>query len=145
MELTLTNNPLEYSFEEIKVGLKHSFEILLSEKLESDFAKISGDFNPLHMDEEYAKKTKFQKRVCHGMLLASFFSRLVGMYLPGKNALYFSQNLNFVGPCFIGDQVTVKGEVIDKSESTKIIKLKTTIKNQDGKSLIEGTAQVLVR
>ena len=139
------SNPLDYSFDEIEIGLKHSFEVIINDEIVDNFAKISGDFNPLHMDEQYAIKTKFGKRVCHGMLLSSFFSRLVGMYLPGKNALYFSQNLNFVEPCFIGDQVTVKGEVIDKSESTKIIKLETTIKNQDGKSLIEGTAQVLVR
>lgn len=139
------NNPLEYTFEEIEIGVKHSFELIISEELERDFAKISGDFNPLHMDEKYAKGTKFEKRVCHGMLLASFFSRLVGMYLPGKNALYFSQNLNFVGPCFIGDKIIVEGEVINKSEAIKMITLKTTIINQDGKSLVEGTAQVLIR
>ena len=139
------SNPLDYSFDEIAIGLKHSFDVIINDEIVDNFAKISGDFNPLHMDEQYAIKTKFGKRVCHGMLLSSFFSRLVGMYLPGKNALYFSQNLNFVEPCFIGDQVTVKGEVIDKSESTKIIKLETTIKNQDEKLLVEGTARVLVR
>jgi len=139
------NNPLEYSFNEIKIGLEHHFEISIDEKLEGDFAKISGDFNPLHMDEQYAKKTKFGKRVCHGMLLGSFFSRLVGMYLPGKNALYFSQNLNFVEPCFIGDIVIVKGKVMNKSEATKMIKIETTIKNNTGKLLVEGIAQVLVR
>ena len=139
------NNPLEYSFNEIKIGLEHYFYITIDVKLEENFAKISGDFNPLHMDEQYAKKTKFGKRVCHGMLLASFFSKLVGMYLPGKNALYFSQNLNFVGPCFIGDKIIVKGEIIDKSEATKMIKIKTTIKNIEGKLLVEGIAQVLVR
>ena len=139
------NNPLEYSFNEIKIGLEHYFYITIDVKLEENFAKISGDFNPLHMDEQYAKKTKFGKRVCHGMLLASFFSKLVGMYLPGKNALYFSQNLNFVGPCFIGDKIIVKGEIIDKSEATKMIKIKTTIKNIEGKLLVEGIAHVLVR
>jgi len=139
------NNPLEYSFNEIKIGLEHYFDITIDEKLEEDFAKISGDFNPLHMDEQYAKETKFGKRVCHGMLLGSFFSRLVGMYLPGKNALYFSQNLNFVEPCFIGDIVIVKGKIINKSESTKMIKIETTIKNNTGKLLVEGIAQVLVR
>jgi len=139
------NIPLEYSFDEIKIGLEHSFEETINEELEENFAKISGDFNPLHMDEQYAKKTKFGKRVCHGMLLASFFSRLVGMYLPGKNALYFTQNLNFVEPCFIGDIIVVKGEVVDKSEATRMVKLKTTIKNHEGKLLIEGTAQVLIR
>jgi 3-hydroxybutyryl-CoA dehydratase len=139
------NNPLEYSFDEIEIGMKHNFEVIIDKKLEENFAKITGDFNPLHMDEQYAKKTKFEKRVCHGMLLASFFSRLVGMYLPGKNALYFSQTLNFIEPCFINDKITVQGEVLDKSESIKIVTLKTTIKNQSQKLLIEGTAQVMVR
>ena len=139
------NNSLEYSFDEIEIGLEHHFEINIDEKLQADFAKISGDFNPLHMDEQFAKKSKFGRRICHGMLLSSFFSRLVGMYLPGKNALYFSQNLNFVEPCFIGDKIIVKGEVIDKSEATRMIKIKTTIKNREGRVLIEGTAQVVVR
>ena len=139
------NNSLEYSFDEIEIGLEHHFEINIDEKLQEDFAKISGDFNPLHMDEQFAKKSKFGRRICHGMLLSSFFSRLVGMYLPGKNALYFSQNLNFVEPCFIGDKIIVKGEVIDKSEATRMIKIKTTIKNRKGRVLIEGTAQVVVR
>lgn len=139
------DNPLEYSFDEIKVGLIHNFEVIIDEELIKKFANISGDFNPLHMDEQYAKETKFGKRVVHGMLLASFFSRLIGMYLPGKNALYFSQNLNFIEPCFIGDKVTVQGEIIDKSEATKIIKLKTSIKNKEGKSLVDGTSQVMIR
>lgn len=138
-------NPLEYSFDEIKVGLIHNFEVIIDEELIKKFANISGDFNPLHMDEQYAKETKFGKRVVHGMLLASFFSRLVGMYLPGKNALYFSQNLNFVEPCFIGDKIIVQGEIMDKSEATKIIKLKTSIKNKEGKLLVEGTSQVIIR
>ena len=138
-------NPLEYSFDEIKVGLIHNFEVIIDEEIIKKFANISGDFNPLHMDDQYAKETKFGKRVAHGMLLASFFSRLVGMYLPGKNALYFSQNLNFIGPCFIGDKVTVQGVVIDKHEATKIIKLETSIKNKEGKLLVEGTSQVMIR
>ena len=135
----------EYLFDEIKLGQSKNFQIIVDDELVESFAKVSGDFNPLHMDEEYAKNTKFCKRICHGMLLASFFSRLVGMYLPGVNALYFSQNLNFVNPCHIGDNVTVVGEVIDKSEATRIIKLKTIVKNEQEKLLVEGTAQVIVR
>lgn len=97
------------------------------------------------MDEEYAAKTKFGKRICHGMLLSSFFSRLVGMYIPGKNALYFSQTLNFQAPCFIGDIITIEGKVIEKSQSTKIITIKTTAHNQTGKCLVDGIAKVIVR
>ena len=139
------NNPLEYSFNEIKIGLEHYFDITIDEKIEKDFAKISGDFNPLHMDERFAKKSKFGKRVCHGMLLSSFFSRLVGMYLPGKNALYFSQTLNFRSPCYIDDEIEVVGEVIEKSDSTKIITLTTSIFNKSKICLIDGVAKIIVR
>jgi len=79
------------------------------------------------------------------MLLASFFSRLVGMHLPGKNSLYFSQTLNFRNPCFIGDQVIVGGEIIEKKSNMKLITMKTTIYNQTGKCLIDGLAKVIVR
>ena len=79
------------------------------------------------------------------MLLASFFSRIDGMYLPGKHALYFSQSLNFVNPCFVGEKITVEGEVIDKSVATKIIKLKTRVTNEQGKVLVHGESRVLVR
>ncbi|SVA49181.1 uncharacterized protein METZ01_LOCUS102035, partial [marine metagenome] len=88
-----------------------------------NFANISGDFNPLHMDEQYAKTTQFKGRVCHGMLLTSFFSRLIGMYIPGKFSLYFSQSLNFRAPCFIGDEVTITGTVTEKHNSTKMLTL----------------------
>jgi acyl dehydratase len=117
---------------------------MITEKMVSDFSIISGDFNPLHMDENYAAKTKFKKRVCHGMLLSSFLSRLIGMYLPGKNALYFSQTVNFVSPAFINDSITVKGEIIDKSDATKIITVKTSIMNQKNELLLNGESKVMV-
>ena len=140
----MTDSPLEYTFDSINVGINHEFKITVTEKLVSDFSVISGDFNPLHMDENYATKTKFKKRICHGMLLASFLSRLVGMYLPGKNALYFSQILNFVSPCFINDIITVKGEIIDKNYATKIITVKTSIVNEKNELIINGEAKVMI-
>ena len=136
---------VEYYFNEIKIGLKRNFQVTITESMLNDFAKLSGDFSPLHMDQEYAASTSFKKRVVHGMFLASFFSKLVGVHLPGKNALYFSQSLNFVNPCFVGDKITIEGEVTDKSIATKIITLKTTITNESGKRIIDGKAQVIVR
>ena len=135
----------EYSLNGIEIGFKKNFEITITESMFNDFAKLSGDYNPLHMNEEYASSTSFKKRVCSGMFLSSFFSRLVGMYLPGKHALHISQSLNFVNPCFIGEMITVEGKVIDKSPATKIIKLETTITNESGKRIIDGKAQVIVR
>ena len=141
----MSEKPSEYSFDEIELGMQKSFKVDISEDMLDDFAKLSGDDNPLHMNEEYASSTSFKKRVCSGMFLSSFFSRLVGMYLPGKHALYISQSLNFVNPCFIGETITVEGKVIDKSPATKIIKLETTITNESGKRIIDGKAQVIVR
>jgi acyl dehydratase len=140
----LTDSPLEYTFDSINVGMNHEFEITVTEKLVLDFSVISGDFNPLHINENYATKTKFKKRICHGMLLASFLSRLVGMYLPGKNALYFSQVLNFVSPCFINDVIRVKGEIIDKNYATKIITVKTSIVNEKNELILDGEAKVMI-
>jgi acyl dehydratase len=141
----MTEFPLEYNFEELFVGQKANFFKKIDSTLVNDFAKISGDFNPLHMNDEYASTTNFGKRVCHGMLLASFFSQLIGMYLPGKNSLYFSQTLNFRNPCFIDDNITIEGEIIEKKSNIKLIVIKTTIHNQDGECLIDGIGKVIVR
>ena len=146
MVLILMNDKLsEYSLDEIKVGLKKKFQVTITESMLNDFAKLSGDYNPLHMSEEYASSTSFKKRICSGMFLASFFSTLVGMYLPGKHALHISQSSNFINPCFIDEKITVEGEVVDKSLATKIIKLKTTITNESGKTIIDGNAVVIIR
>jgi len=141
----MSEKPSEYSFDEIELGMQKSFKVNISKNMLDVFGRDTGDYNPLHMSEEYASSTSFKKRVCSGMFLSSFFSRLVGMYLPGKHALHISQSLNFVNPCFIGEMITVEGKVIDKSASTKIIKLETTITNESGKRIIDGKAQVIVR
>ena len=135
----------EYTYNEIKIGLKKEFSVKITESLVNDFAKISGDYSPLHMDIEYASTTSFKKRVVHGMLLASFFSRIDGMYLPGKHALYFSQTLKFVNPCFIDDLVTVKSEVIEKSDSTQIITINSQIINYRKLVHERSRGKVLVR
>ena len=141
----MSEKPSEYSFDEIELGMQKSFKVDISKNMLDIFGRDTGDYNPLHMSEEYASSTSFKKRVCSGMFLSSFFSRLVGMYLPGKHALHMSQSLNFVNPCFIGETITVEGKVIDKSPATKIIKLETTITNESGKRIIDGKAQVIVR
>ena len=135
----------ELHFEDIKIDDKIEFTLQVTEKMTESFAELSGDYNPIHIDQEYASKTNFGKKICHGMLLASFFSRLIGMYIPGKNALYFSQSLNFKNPCFINDKITIVGLVIEKKSSTQMIKLKTTIKNLKNQIILDGEAKVLVR
>jgi acyl dehydratase len=135
----------EYTFDEIEVGLQKKFSVTITESMVEAFADLSGDFSPIHMNDDYAKTTTFGKRVVHGMLLASFLSRIDGMYLPGKHALYFSQSVDFRSPCFIGDIVTVSSTVIDKSEATKILKIKSDIINQNGEIVLSGLGRVVVR
>ena len=141
----MTQKASEYTFDEIDIGLSKEFQVTITESMVNDFAKISGDFSPIHMDENYAKSTIFQKRVVHGMLLASFLSQVDGMYLPGKHALYFSQNIEFHNPCFIDDKITIKSKVVDKSISTKILKIESKITNQENKILLYGLGRVIVR
>ena len=135
----------EYTFDEIEIGLTKQFQVTVTESMMDDFAKLTGDFSPIHMDKDYASTTTFEKRVVDGMLLASFLSKIVGMYLPGKHALYFSQSLDFRQPCFIGDTITVSSIVIDKSPSTKILKIESKITNQEGIILLSGIGRVIVR
>lgn len=137
--------PDSLTFKTISIGYSKEFQIKIDYDMLNNFANISGDYNPLHMDQEYAKTTQFKQQVCHGMLLSSFFSRLVGMYIPGKYALYFSQSLNFRSPCFIGDMITVKGQVTEKRETTKMITIKTEIFNQNSICLVDGIAKVILR
>jgi 3-hydroxybutyryl-CoA dehydratase len=139
-------NPLnELSYDDISIGQQESFIIQITESMVEKFSNLSGDLNPLHMDNEFAESSSFNKRIVHGMLLASFFSQLIGMKLPGKNALYFSQTLNFRSPCYIDDEIEVIGEVTEKSDSTQIITVSTTIFNKSKTCLIDGIAKIIVK
>jgi len=102
-----------------------------------NFQNLTGDENPLHTNELYAKQTKFKKPIVYGLLIQSFFSRLAGVHLPGKYCLILSINTQFRKPCFVGDVLTISGEITSKSDSTKIITLKTEIINTN-KEVIAG-------
>ena len=141
----MEKNFSEYTFDQIEIGLSIEFQVTISESMVDNFAKVSGDFSPIHMDDKYAKSTSFGKRVVHGMLLASFLSRVDGMYLPGKHALYLSQSVEFRNPCFIGYTVKVFSKVIDKSKSTKILKTESKITNPQNEILLTGVGRVIVR
>ncbi len=135
----------ELSYNDISIGRQESFIIKITESMVEKFSNLSGDLNPLHMDNEFAESSLFKKRIVHGMLLSSFFSQLIGMKLPGKNALYFSQTLNFRSPCYIDDEIKVVGKVIEKSDSTQIITVSTSIFNKSKICLIDGIAKIIVR
>jgi len=141
----MINTPNELSYDDISIGQQESFIIKITASMVEKFSNLSGDLNPLHMDNEFAESSSFKKRIVHGMLLASFFSQLIGMKLPGKNALYFSQTLNFRSPCYIDDEIQVVGEVTEKSDSTQIITVSTSIFNKSKTCLIDGIAKIIVR
>ena len=129
-------------FEDIKVGKIERFSHQITKGEVDRFAELTGDFNPIHVDTEYALKTNFGKRVVHGMLTSSFISTMIGMRIPGKGSLWLSQTLNFINPTFIGDTIEVSAEVINVFKSTRTFKLKIAITNQDNKQLVHGEAVV---
>lgn len=146
MGLTLKKiTPNNLSFNDIKIGQVFSFNVLINKAMSQNFAKLTGDKNPLHLDNVYAKKTEFGYPIAHGMLLGSFFSTLVGMFCPGKSALYLSQDLKFKKPLKFGSMVTVAGVVSAKYNNTKILDIKTTIKDKNGIAIVDGLARVKVR
>ena len=131
-------------YNEIEIGDSFSVSKQVSQADVVNFAGIVGDFNPIHVNPQYAAKTRFGRNLAHGMLTASFISTCICCGLPGNNALYLSQNLKFVKPVYIGDTVTASVEVTEKKDKHQILILKTTVENQDGEIVIEGQAAVMV-
>jgi 3-hydroxybutyryl-CoA dehydratase len=108
------------------------------------FANATGDHNPLHLDEEFAKQTRFGKRIAHGMLSASLISAAIANELPGQGSIYLGQTLQFVAPVFPGDTVTARVTVTSIREDKPIIKLETVCTNQRDEVVLRGEATVLV-
>jgi 3-hydroxybutyryl-CoA dehydratase len=134
----------QYSLDDIEPGLTKKFRVNVTESLTNEFAKITGDYSPIHMEEVFARTTKFKQRISHGMLVGSFFSRLVGMHLPGKNGLLLSYSVKHLLPCFLDQEIVVEGIVTEKSTSTRIITLKATVTESSGKTLVDGILKVFV-
>lgn len=127
---------------ELKVGDSASFTKTVSEHDVYSFAGITGDFNPAHINEEYAKKTFFKKRIAHGMLSAGFISTVLGTKLPGPGTIYIEQDLEFTKPVYFEDTVTMTVTVLQIIKEKNRVMLKTTGKNQNGDIVIDGVAVV---
>lgn len=138
----------QYTFDEIEVGMKASFSRNITGEMEQAFRTISGDENPLHNDDAFACEIsggKYQQHVSFGMLTASLYSTIAGMYLPGKNSLIHSfEEISFLKPVFVGDELTVTGEVVDKEQGLNLIRIKVVIKNQQGKLVSRAKMKILV-
>ena len=98
-----------------------SEQFIINELLVCEFAALTGDRNPIHLDAEFAKNTIFGRPIAHGMLISSYFSKLIAENFPGPGSIYLSQNINFLRPCFVGDTITVKIILGDKIETEKKI------------------------
>jgi 3-hydroxybutyryl-CoA dehydratase len=132
-------------FDDMRVGDYSERIVSISPELVESFARLTGDMNPLHMDEAYASKTFFRKRVAHGMLPASFIGAILGTALPGPGTIYLYQNLSFKAPVYIGDAITVRAEIIRKDAASGSIFLRTSIKNGKNVLVLEGEAGILFR
>mgnify|MGYP001573229533 CR=1 FL=1 len=130
-------------YRDINEGASFSFEKKISQKDVNIFADLTGDYNPLHTNKNFGKKSRFGKNIAHGLMVGSLFSKLVGMYCPGEKSLYVAQTFNFREPIFIGDKVTVNGVVTAKNDSIKLITLKTEIW-KESKLAINGEAKVAI-
>lgn len=127
------------------IGDFAKMEKKIDEDLVARFAELTGDNNPIHIDDEAGKKSIFGKRVAHGMISASIISAVIGMQLPGEGAIYLGQNIKFLAPVMIGDTVTAYVEVVEIANEEKgILKLHTYVRNQDEKMVLDGEAIVKI-
>ena len=128
----------QYTLADMTPGMTESFTVTVTEEMMAAFEAITGDCSPIHVDADYAKGRGYPGRVVYGMLGASFFSTLAGVYLPGEHCLLHGVECKFAKPIFIGDTLTVTGTVTNVSEAVAEAEIKAVITNQDGKRVTRG-------
>jgi 3-hydroxybutyryl-CoA dehydratase len=128
----------------LKVGDTASISRKITEQDIRAFAELTGDHNPVHLNEAFAQKTRFRHRIAHGMLGASLISAVLGTELPGEGSIYLSQTLQFLGPVYLDDTITARVTVTKVREDKSIVTLETLCENQRGETLIRGEAVVLL-
>ena len=134
---------MSYTIKELQIGQSATFTKTISETDVYLFAGVTGDFNPAHVNAQYAEGTPFQERIAHGMLSASLISTVLGTHLPGMGTIYAKQEVAFKAPVHFGDTITAKVEVEEIIEEKNRVKMKTTCTNQDGVVVVDGYAVVL--
>jgi 3-hydroxybutyryl-CoA dehydratase len=130
------------TIDQLKIGDTAEFGKTISESDIYLYAGVTGDFNPAHLNEVYAKKTYFKTRIAQGMLTAGFISGLLGVSLPGPGTIYIRQELDFLAPVHIGDTITARVEIIDILNQKNRVTVRTTCVNQDGTMVLDGRAIV---
>jgi 3-hydroxybutyryl-CoA dehydratase len=128
---------------ELEIGEKVTLTKTITDADVRLFAKLSGDDNPLHLDEEYASTTRFKHRIAHGHYVASMFSTILGTQLPGEGCIYLSQEMKYVAPVYLNDTITATAEVTEKNIERNRVTISTISTNQDGNVVIKGHAVVI--
>ena len=128
----------------LKIGDTFSTSRLVTDELIRKFADVSGDYNPIHLDEEFAKTTRFGKRIAHGMLSGAFISAVLGNEFKERKIVYLSQTMKFTAPVFLDDTVTATATVTNIREERGIVTLETVCTNQNGETLVKGEAAVMI-
>ena len=134
---------MAWTFATLKVGDKDSISKHVTADVVAKFADVSNDNNPLHLDEAFAKTTRFGQRIAHGMISAGLISAVHGTLIPGQGAVYMSQSLKFRRPVFYGDTLTAWAEVQEKIEDKKRVIMKNRVENQKGEMVVEGEGVLL--
>jgi 3-hydroxybutyryl-CoA dehydratase len=132
----------ERAFADMNIGDSAEFSKTVTESDIITFAGLTVDFNPVHINVEYAKQSIFKERIAHGMLSAGFISTVLGTELPGPNSIYLGQDLKFTAPVKIGDTITARATIMEKREDKRILKLATVVTNQHGETVIDGSAVI---
>ena len=129
---------------DIRIGDKYSTSREVTDDLIRKFAEVSGDYNPIHLDEEFAKTTRFGRRIAHGMLSGAFISAVLGGEFKERKIVYLSQTMKFTAPVFLGDTVTATATIANIREDRRIVTLETVCTNQNGDTLVTGEAVVMI-
>lgn len=135
----------DIAYRDITVGMTASLKKTITQADVEKFAAVTGDYNPLHMDEEFAGKTIFRGRIAHGMITGGLISAVLGTELPGKNTLYLEQELKFLAPVRFGDTLVATVECIEKEDRRYKLVFKTVVTNQNGAVVTSGKALVRKR
>ena len=133
------------AYDDIKIGDTAALSKTISEHDVYAFAGLTGDFNPVHVNAEFAKDSMFKERIAHGMISAGLISAVLGTELPGIDTIYMNQELSFLSPVMYNDTLTATVECIEKDDAKHRIVFKTTVVNQHGKVVTDGKARVMKR
>ena len=129
---------------ELRIGDKFSTSKQITDEIVRKFAELSGDYNPIHLDEEFAAKTRFGRRIAHGMISGALISAVLGYEFKERKIVYLSQTLKFTAPVFLDDTVTATATVTNIREDKSFVKLETVCTNQNGETVVKGEAAVMI-